>query len=126
IHGLSQSLAREEVLRRAFVIRAALRSWQLKHEGKLPEALGELVPSELSRLPLDPYSGQPFHYIRSGERMIDPLLQKGEGIQAVKIREGQRLLYSVGYDGMDDGGSGISATTSRGDFVFPLPETASP
>jgi hypothetical protein len=123
--ALTDTINRQEVLRRAFVLRSALRSWQLKHGGKLPESLGELVPSELPRLPLDPYSGESFRYIRSGERNLVPFLPEGRATRPVLIREGQWLLYSVGYDGKDDGGAGRSDTTSQGDFVFPISEPAS-
>ena len=37
----------------------AVERWRLKHDGKLPANLGELVPDYLPSLPLDPYDGQP-------------------------------------------------------------------
>ena len=61
------------VLSRAFEQVAALRIWQLEHDGHYPETLEALVPGLLPRLPLDPYSGQPFRYRRSGGQMLLPL-----------------------------------------------------
>ncbi len=52
--------------------------------GSYPETLEELVPAAIDRLPVDPYSGQPFLY---------------------KRLEGGYLLYSVGENGRDDGAS---------------------
>ena len=54
-----------EVARRALVQVLALRAWQLKHGGQFPKSLDALVPGELPSLPDDPYSGQPFGYVRS-------------------------------------------------------------
>lgn len=59
------ALDRETVRRRALEQVLALRSWQFDHGGQYPETLGDLVPAELDRLPLDPYSGRPFSYVRS-------------------------------------------------------------
>jgi hypothetical protein len=56
--------------------------------GQYPMDLWELVPTFLERIPLDPRSGKPFVYCRDD----DPA--KGQGC----------LLYSVGENGLDDGG----------------------
>jgi hypothetical protein len=41
----------------------AIRAWQLRHDGRFPDRLDELVPEELPSLPVDPYSGKPFNYL---------------------------------------------------------------
>jgi hypothetical protein len=57
--------------------------WLFKHDrGRFPEHLGELVPKYLTSLPVDPNSV--------------PLCYRVEGEEFV--------LYSVGWDGKDDGG----------------------
>ena len=40
----------------------AVERWRLRHDGKLPANLGELVPDYLPSLPLDPYDGQPVQF----------------------------------------------------------------
>jgi hypothetical protein len=61
----------------------ALERFRFKH-GRLPESLNELVPEFLDKPLLDPASGQPLRYVRVGE-------------------QGYRV-YSIGWDGKDDGG----------------------
>lgn len=62
----------------------ALKRHQLRH-GELPVELGQLVPEIMPRVPLDPMDQQPFRYRRGND--------------------GNFLLYSVGANGVDDGGS---------------------
>ena len=61
----------------------ALRCYRLDH-GELPPALADLVPEYLAEVPVDPFSGRPLVYRR---------------------QDGEYLLYSVGPDGQDDGGT---------------------
>jgi hypothetical protein len=60
----------------------AIHIYQREH-GRWPQSLAELTPGILPEVPLDPYSGQPLIY-RPHEKRFD--------------------LYSVGPDGVDDGG----------------------
>ena len=79
--------------------------------GSYPESLAALAP-EFGPLPPDPMSGQPFYY----ERTTD----------------GRFRLWSVGWNGKDDGGTvaftGTPASKSRninfeqGDWVWPVPQ----
>ncbi len=64
----------------------ALRMYQLDHDGNLPPTLSELAPTYLSVVPADPMrgDGKPFGYLPQ----VNP-----------------PILYSVGFDGIDDGGS---------------------
>jgi len=72
--------------------------------GSYPETLNDLSPGYLDSLPLDPFAlGQGFHYRRTEDRY---------------------LLYSVGPDGVDDGGvsvdfddQGLISRESKGDIV---------
>ena len=85
------------------------RHW-LAH-GSYPESLAALAPEFAMPVPLDPMSGQPFRY----ERTVD----------------GRFRLWSVGWNGKDDGGTvaltGTPASKSRninfeqGDWVWPVP-----
>jgi hypothetical protein len=71
---------------RAAATLLALRLYALDHEGHLPQSLEELAPRYLPQLPADPFRAdqKPFMYRPGG---ADP------------------LIYSVGQDGVDDGGS---------------------
>src|SRR5262249_46817868 len=64
----------------------ALRAYAADHDGRLPDALSQLVPAYLTSLPADPFdqTGSPLHYLPT---------------------EPDPRLYSVGADGIDDGGS---------------------
>lgn len=80
----------------ALRINVALRRYHLKH-GKYAEKLSQLVPGYIEKLPVDPFSGKPFHYRRE--------------------RDGW-LLYSVGLDLDDDGGKEAKPGVEEGDMVF--------
>ena len=60
----------------------ATRRYELAHDGKLPENLQALVPTYLAAVPDDPFDGKPFRY--SPEK---------------------KIVYSVGKNLVDDGGS---------------------
>jgi hypothetical protein len=85
---------------RLFRCHLALREYWLAREG-YPENLSELAPEVLADLPPDPFSGRDFIYRRL------PV-----GYQ----------LYSVGPDGVDDGGRpvppGVSPASARGDTML--------
>jgi hypothetical protein len=76
----------------------ALRAYKLT-TGKYPAALQSLVPAYLPDVPLDPYSNlQPLKYKLTGHTY---------------------LLYSIGPDGVDNGGKPMAKTT----FGQPTPKT---
>lgn len=95
-----------------------------RRHGQYPASLSELAPELISRIPLDPFDGQPLRY---------------------RINAGQPLIYSIGADRVDDGGLLNLATSDlqlaaewrspeepipaggRGDWIlFPLPERPGP
>jgi hypothetical protein len=65
------------------IVACALERYHLAH-GEYPETLAVLAPEYLKTIPPDVVDGQPLHYRRT--------------------REGRFILYSVGWDGKDDGG----------------------
>jgi hypothetical protein len=72
----------------------ALALYQLD-EGQPAKKLDDLVPKYLATLPIDPYSGEPFHYrVSPGEHVL--LLGN--------VRPGQAILWSAGPDRVDHGG----------------------
>jgi len=120
-----------EVERRALVRILALRFWQLRHDGHLPETLQELVTSGvLDELPADPYTpGHHFGYVRSSGQVLLPLGELGrlglgsEVLKTVRPTLGSWLLYSVGPDMQDDGARTNEMNTGSGDLIFPLAES---
>jgi len=81
----------------------ALRCYQ-SEQGRLPTRLDELVPKYLTHTPSDPFSSQPMIY---------------------RAQATNWLLYSVGPDGVDDGGKPIGRGTSGavmpGDLFYDSP-----
>ena len=86
------------------VTELAIDEYRLER-GHLPESLAELVPRYLPSIPLDPFSGQPLVY-----------RQRSDGY----------LLYSVGANGVDDGGVAAEwpeMVQGHGDFFLDAPAT---
>jgi hypothetical protein len=91
---------------RAARLQAALVLYRVRHGQPAPN-LDALVPEFLPDLPADPYSGQSFRYrVSDGERL--PWAHRLLGGQREFLRPvpaGQGILWSVGPDGVDDGGT---------------------
>jgi hypothetical protein len=81
----------------------ALRCYQAE-QGRGPERLDQLVPKYLQRVPTDPFSAQPLVYRAQGTNW---------------------LLYSVGVDGVDEGGKRtgkiVFGSGNTGDLFFDAP-----
>jgi hypothetical protein len=81
------------------------------HTVKYPEGLDTLAPQFIAKVPHDPIGDQPLHY-----RTTD---------------DGQLVLYSVGWNEKDDGGT-VSLTSSGsvdldgGDWVWRYPDLPKP
>ncbi|MHC4179301.1 MAG: hypothetical protein ACYSWU_17450 [Planctomycetota bacterium] len=65
--------------------------------GRLSENLDELVPELLPGMPIDPFHRQPLRYV---------------------VKDDEYVIYSVGRDGVDDGGQGNEQ--GEPDLVFPV------
>lgn len=93
--------------RRAAAIALAIRLYRLDHQDQYPASLAELVPAYLPRVPADPMAadGRAFAY---------------------KPRANPPVIYSVGEDGKDDGGTSLPTEAPHGyrwqqpDAVYPL------
>ena len=106
-------LADIQMERRLVVAAIAVRRYQLRH-GRNPGELRALVPEFLAAVPLDPMDGRPLRY------RLDA--------------DGSFLLYSVGEDGVDNGGDPspvVNASTAAmktwwraRDAVWPRPAGA--
>lgn len=81
----------------------ALRSYQAE-QGRIPAGLEQLVPKYLQHVPSDPFSGKPMIYRPQGTNW---------------------LLYSIGEDGVDDGGKPVGRSgprsVTRGDIFYDSP-----
>jgi hypothetical protein len=92
-------IARERLL----TAELAVRCYQ-SEQGRLPQSLEQLVPKYLQQVPSDPFSGRPVIYHPQGTNW---------------------LLYSVGEDGVDDGGKRVgrsgSGTVTKGDLFYDSP-----
>jgi hypothetical protein len=108
--------ATAETQRRIIVTALALERFRQRH-GAYPGTLTELAPDYLESPPVDFMNGQPLHYQLNSA--------------------GNFMLYSVGLDGVDDGGRpvaprqrlpwappGLAAPASGGDIVWPYPASA--
>ena len=93
----------EEATKRMVVTAIALKWYQLKN-AKYPATLSDLTPEFLSSVPLDPVDGQPLRYRLKAD--------------------GKFLLYSIGFNGKDDGGNPAGEKeTAYDDYFWPTPHS---
>jgi hypothetical protein len=76
------SIRERQAQMRCAIVAVALERYRREH-GRWPETLAELAPSYLEKVPVDPFDGQTLRY---------------------KRLKGSVLIYSVGADGVDNGG----------------------
>ncbi len=91
LDGLLENRCRTQCFVSATRLIVACNAYQ-KKEGKLPDNLQSLVPAYLTAVPLDPYDGKPFRYLPS-----------------------RGIIYSVGKDLKDSGGSSKAPADAKGD-----------
>jgi len=99
---------REAALHSAFtVVGLSLEQWKAR-EGVYPERLDQLVSRDLEAIPTDPWDPEerPLRYVVQGAGT-------GPGQEAV-------WLYSVGPDGIDDGGRRGPEGSALGDRLYPV------
>ena len=92
-----QTMALNQTLANEAFIACGLERYRLAR-GQYPDTLEALVPQFADKLPHDIVGGQPLKYHRTAN--------------------GQFVLYSVGWNGQDDGGV-PGATNAEGDWVWP-------
>jgi hypothetical protein len=90
-----ESMAANDARMREGMTAAAIERYTLAN-GAPPEQLNALTPGYLSKVPSDPFDGNPIRYQREG---------------------GSYTLYCVGPNMTDDGGK-VTASSSEGDVVF--------
>jgi hypothetical protein len=87
-----------DALHRLAQLAVAAEAYRTK-TGTLPERSDDLTPEYVVRIPADPFDGQPLRFKREGKDLI---------------------FYSVGEDGVDNGGVVRSGNANQGDIVFRL------
>lgn len=95
LDGAFEATARHAALNGAADAAIACERYRRRY-GALPERLDQLVPEFLPEVPMDPYTGEPLQYV---------------------VRDGEYLVYSVGNNGVDEGGL-ITEDRLEGDHVF--------
>ena len=116
-----RSAERTEAMRRGLLQFIALRAWQFKHDGNLPDELSHIVPIELEKLPVDPFSNKSFVYTRSQGEQIHPLngfASNDDQRTYAQKAKGRRLLLSYGEDRQF---TEERAGRDNDDIVFVLP-----
>ena len=108
VEAMRQSEGRILCQLRGTQLIAALALYELE-KGKPAATLDALVPGYLPAVLQDPYSGQPFRYrISQGEKVErEPPVAGPEAEKAVEVSipAGQGIVWSVGPEGKDTGGS---------------------
>jgi hypothetical protein len=82
-------------------IAVAMTRYRLDH-GSLPKKLDELVPKYMDAIPIDPFDGRSLR---------------------LAIKKDNYIIYSVGPDGVDDGGVNYWGNHGKGDVIFTLKAT---
>ncbi len=95
----AESAAKADAHHRLAQLALACEKKSTASKGKFPDRLEELIPDYLPRLPLDPFTDEPLRLKKDGKDL---------------------LLYSVGPDGEDNGGTPWNEQERRGDLVFRL------
>ena len=103
----TQTLAHDQTLANEAQIACALERYRLAH-GQYPETLDALVPQFIEKLPHDIIGGKPLIY-----RPTDDHPSPSSGAASGKF-----LLYSVGWNEMDDGGLDGGNDFTKGDCVW--------
>jgi hypothetical protein len=80
---VAQAYHRDQAMLQAAILMVAAERFR-RARGRWPESIGELVPTYLAAVPIDPFDGQPMRLRRRADGLV---------------------LYSVGLDGVDNGGN---------------------
>src|SRR5262245_12472281 len=98
VQRVAVAAARTDATHRLAQLALAAEAYRAKN-GKYPERLQDLTPDFLPPVPADPFTGQPPRLKHDGKDLV---------------------LYSVGPDDKDDGGTPWNDSQGKGDIVFRL------
>jgi hypothetical protein len=119
------------VIRRSVILKTAVRSYRTEH-GHSPSTQEELLNGKyLTQLPQDPFAdNKPFGYrVSVGEKLVGParisppnrpIEDKYEEV----VSAGRIIIWSVGYDRVDQGGKVPPGGPRAEDLVYLVPEPA--
>jgi hypothetical protein len=93
-----ESGARAQAIHSTAETAIAMTRYKLEH-GAYPVTLEPLVPDYLDEIPADPFDGKPLRLAHKADQWI---------------------VYSIGPDGVDDGGTPSEHMTKKGDITFVL------
>ena len=133
-----RQLATTELIRRATLIKMALVAWQLDHDS-LPDELSQLQSEYLTKVPADPFSGDPFGYFPNGAKERIVRYEQHTNKETTVIEAKKPFFASRGPSVIiRDGGAGLNrfeilqdhktrSPTSWQDllaaeWVFPIPQ----
>lgn len=118
--------------RRSVLLKSAIRTYRSEH-GTVPATQAELVSSGyLSELPLDPFAdNKPFGYrvVSKEETLVGPPRMSPpnrplDELPSLKVAAGQVIIWSVGYDRIDQGGKVAPGGWRAEDLVYVVPNPA--
>ena len=104
---VGEAMMRSDAQMRSTIAALAAERYRLA-DGRWPESLAGLVPKYLSEVPKDPYDGAPLRLRRLGDGVV---------------------VYSVGPDGNDNGGTlgnGVAPGTDIGMRLWDVPQRRQP
>ena len=107
-------------------IAIALERYRLAH-GNIPETLDALTPQFMEKIPHDIIGGKPLKYHRTGPPSTLRSAATEDGSPGSTGAASQFVLYSVGWNETDDGGTialtkGGSVDFNQGDWVWRYPD----
>jgi hypothetical protein len=103
VESFFAALDRERAFHRGTQCLIALRRWQLEHDAPPSDLATVVLAAGMAAVPIDPYSDEP--------------------LKTADVN-GQKVVYSIGADGRDDGGLiewNLSVRPPKGDLIFRLP-----
>ena len=95
---VSMKFSRAQATANQAALACALERYHLAH-GSYPESLSQLVPEYLAQIPNQAVSEEPMKYLHT---------------------PGGYVLYSVGWDGVDDGGAFLKAINGKPEAIWPV------
>ncbi|HEY4760029.1 MAG TPA: hypothetical protein VIH42_05555 [Thermoguttaceae bacterium] len=95
-----ESMTRADARRDNVRLALAMCHYRAKN-GKYPDKLEEMVPDYMAFVPVDLFDGKPLHLKQTADKLV---------------------IYSVGPDGIDDGGAPYDKQSHKGDVTFELPQ----
>ncbi len=95
----AETVAKGDARRQSATLASATLRYRAEHD-RFPKDLDELIPEQIIFVPRDPFDGKPMK---------------------MKVTDDELVIYSVGPDQTDDGGTSLDEDKKTGDITFRLP-----